>query len=119
MPNPRGWLKRESPLNGARLMAGTVPNTAIANKTIAKNKLAGGFFKTALADGTAAATDVTVAGMAVGDELVAVLSLSTKADIKTLENRTSEYTVGAGKLVKAAGADETNNQLIIMYLDLT
>lgn len=119
MPNPRGWLKRQSPLNGARLMAGTVPNTAIANKSIAKNKLAGGFFKTALVDGTAAATDVTVAGMAVGDELVAVLALTTKAAIATMANRTAEYAIGAGKLVKAAGTDESDNQLIILYLDLT
>lgn len=119
MPNPRGWLKRQSPLNGARLMAGTVPNTAIANNTIAKNKLAGGFFKTALADGTAAATDVTVAGMAVGDELVAVLALTTKAAISTMANRTSEYAIGAGKLTKADGTDETGNQLLIIYLDLT
>ena len=107
--NPRGFLRTWSRLDGGN----------VRKNSITKDKLAGGFLKTTLADGTAAETDVTVTGMAVGDELVAVLSLSTKADIETLENRTSEYTVGAGKLVKAAGTDETNNQLIIIYLDLT
>lgn len=93
--------------------------TKFKNQEVAKGNLAGGFMKTALADGTGQATDVTVAGMAVGDELVAVLSLTTKAAITTMTNRTSEYAIGAGKLVKAAGTVETGNQLIIIYLDLT
>ena len=36
-----------------------------------------------------------------------------------MADRTSEYAVGAGKIVKAAGTDETDNQLIIEWLDLT
>lgn len=109
MPNPRGFLRRWSSFHGKNLLTKSVPKTA----------LAGGFLKTALADGTAAKADVTVTGMAVGDELVAVLALATKASIATMTNKTSEYAVGAGKLVKAAGTDESNNQLIIIYLDLT
>ena len=57
--------------------------------------------------------------MAVGDELVSVLALATKAAITSLADRTSEYVVGAGKLVKAAGENETSNQLIIVWNDLT
>lgn len=109
MPNPRGFLRRWSSFHGKNLLPKSVPKTA----------LVGGFLKTAIADGTAAKTDVTVTGMAVGDELVAVLALTTKADIATMANRTSEYAIGAGKLTKADGTDETGNQLLIIYLDLT
>lgn len=79
----------------------------------------GSALKVALANGTAAATDVTVSGMAVGDVLVAVLSFTTAAAIASVANRTAEYAIGAGKLVKAAGTNETNNQLLILYWDLT
>jgi hypothetical protein len=93
--------------------------TKFRNQEVAKSNLAGGFMKSRLADGTAVKTDVTVAGMAVGDELIAVLALTTKASIATMTDRTSEYVIGNGKLVKAAGTDESDNQLIILYLDLT
>jgi hypothetical protein len=75
--------------------------------------------KHVLKDGTAAATDVTVTGMAVGDELISVHAQATKASVGTITDRTSEYAVGAGKLVKAAGTDESSNQLDIWYWDRT
>lgn len=81
--------------------------------------LKAGVLKIVLADGTASAMDVTVTGMAVGDELVMVESFTTKASIASCVDRTSEYAVGAGKLVKAAGTDETGNLLRITYLDRT
>ena len=96
-----------------------IGSSALQADSVLKTKLAGGFCKKTLVDGTAAATDVTVTGMAVGDELVSVLALTTKAAITSMADRTSEYAVGAGKLVKAAGTDETDNQLIIEWLDLT
>ena len=84
------------------------------------NKLrSGGLSKISFADGTASATDVAVPGMALGDELVCVMSFATKAAIGTLADRTSEYAVGTGELVKAAGTDETGNQLLIFWNDLT
>lgn len=84
------------------------------------NKLrSGGLSKISFADGTASATDVAVPGMAAGDELVCVMSFSTKAAIASVADRTSEYVVGAGELTKAAGTDETGNQLIIYWNDLT
>lgn len=94
-------------------------SSALQPASVLKTKLAGGFSKVTIADGTASATDVTVSGMAVGDELVSVLALATKAAITSLADRTSEYVVGAGKLVKAAGENETSNQLIIVWNDLT
>jgi hypothetical protein len=39
--------------------------------------------------------------------------------VATITDRTSEYAVGAGKLVKAAGTDESDNQLDIWYWDRT
>lgn len=81
--------------------------------------LKAGVLKIVHADGTASATDVTVTGMAVGDELIAVESLTTKESIVSIAMRTSEYVVGAGKLVKAAGTNETGNLLRITYLDRT
>jgi hypothetical protein len=94
-------------------------SSGLQAKSVLKTKLAGGFSKVTIADGTAAATDVTVSGMAVGDELVSVLALTTKAAITSLADRTSEYVVGAGKLVKAAGTNETSNQLVVVWNDMT
>lgn len=94
-------------------------SSALQPGSVLKTKLAGGFSKRTVADGTAAATDVAVTGMAVGDEIVSVLAITTKAAITSMVDRTSEYTVGAGKLVKAAGTNETDNQLLIEWNDLT
>ena len=85
---------------------------------VTKGKLAGGFLKVSLIDG-AAAGDHTVTGMAVGDEIVSVIHISTKADIATMADITSEFTVAAGKATNAAGTDTTNDQLQIIWLDLT
>jgi hypothetical protein len=94
-------------------------SSGLQAKSVLKTKLAGGFSKVTIADGTAAATDVTVSCMSVGDELVSVLALTTKAAITSLADRTSEYVVGAGKLVKAAGTNETSNQLVVVWNDMT
>jgi hypothetical protein len=94
-------------------------SSALQPASVLKSKLSGGFSKLTVTDGTDSAVDVTVAGMALSDELVSVLALTTKAAIATLADRTSEYAVGAGVLTKAGGTDETSNQLIIVWNDLT
>ncbi len=99
--------------------AGAITATEIAAGAVTKAKLAGGFLKQTIVAGTNAAADVTVAAIAVGDELVSVFSLATAAAIATIADRTSEYVVAAGKLTKAAGTDDRNNALLITYLDLT
>lgn len=76
-----------------------------------------GALKVSLAAGTAAATDVPVTGMVAADTLVSVLSFATAAAIATVADRTAEYTSQAGGLDKAAGTNETNNQLIIIWYD--
>ncbi len=97
-----------------------VDSDEIADGAVDPVHLAGGFSKVTLADGTAAAADVTIAGMVVGDELVSVLSYTTKASIASVDERTSEYVVGAGVLTKAGGTDESApNQLVVTWNDLT
>lgn len=112
----------------ADLATGMADNVGIASSAgvhsikaagVTKDKLAGSFSKITFANGTAAATPVTIAGMVVGDELVAVMSFATAAVLATLNNRTSEYTVGAGVLGKAGGTNETGNQLIVFWNDIT
>jgi len=106
-------------VTASELANNAVDAAAIAAAAVTKTKLAGGFLKVALAAGTASGTDVTVAAIAVGDELVSVLSFATAAAIATVADRTAEYAIQAGGLDKTAGTNETSNQLVIIYLDLT
>lgn len=76
-----------------------------------------GLFQVVVAAGTNAGADVTVSGMVVGDSLLSVISVVVNTG--ALHDRTSEYVVAAGKLTKAAGTDERNNSLIIIYANLT
>jgi hypothetical protein len=76
-----------------------------------------GLPKVTLAAGTAAAANVTVTGMVAADTLISVLSFTTAASIASVADRTSEYVTGSGVLTKAAGTNETNNQLVIFWLD--
>jgi hypothetical protein len=78
-----------------------------------------GVLKVKLAAGTASSTPVTMSGMAVGDELVSIFSFTTAASIASVVDRTAEYTIGTGQLGKASGTNETGNELLIFYLDLT
>lgn len=79
-----------------------------------------GELKVSVAVGTAAAADVVIAGMAVGDEVVAVLAILTAAaGINTPQNRTAEYAVQAGGLNKPAGTNDAASDLIIIWRDLT
>ncbi len=71
--------------------------------------------KVSLADGTDAAVDVTVTGMKATSSLHSVIVVATKAAIATQTNKTAEYQPQAGGLNKAAGTDETNNQLVITW----
>jgi len=95
------------------------PADASLNVTPGGAKISAGVLAHVLKDGTAAATNVTVSGLAVGDELISVFSQATKASIATITDRTSEYAVGTGTLVKAAGTNETGNQLDVWYWDRT
>jgi hypothetical protein len=84
---------------------------------IGMSSIQAGALKVTLANGTASATDVAVTGMTATDELIFVGSFTTAAAIASLADRTSEYACGAVKLTKAAGTNETSNQLIIIWID--
>jgi hypothetical protein len=91
----------------------------IAPNSITNSMLAGGFMNVTLVAGGAAGNH-TVTGIATGDELVFVGHLSTAAAIATLADLTSEFTVSAADTINnAAGTDTTNDQLMVIWLDLT
>jgi len=101
------------------LQGDSITTAKVPASTVTKTKLVGGFSKVTLAAGTNSGANVTIAGIAVGDEVVAVLSFTTAAAIATVADRTAEYVAGAGVLTKAAGTDDRNNQLVVFWNDLT
>lgn len=106
-------------VGAANLAANAVETAKINANAVTGAKFSTGVIKVSVADGTAAAADVAIAAIAAADEIVAVLAFATKAAIATMNNRTSEYAAKAGGLTKAAGTDETNNQLLVIWVDKT
>lgn len=75
--------------------------------------------KVKLVDGGAAG-DFTVTGIAVGDSLVFVGEFATKAAIATLTDLTSEFSITAADTINnVGGTATTNDQLMVIYHDLT
>ena len=95
-----------------------IPTELLQDDAVTKAKFAGGVSKIAIIDGGAAG-DHTVTGIAVGDILVMVLHITTKAAIATMADLTSEFTVAAGKINNTDGTATTDDQLLIFYEDLT
>jgi len=106
------------PVEAGDIGVDVITATQIAADAVTKSEFAGGVFKSAIIDG-AAAGDHTVTGIAVGDTLVKVYHISTKAAIATMADLTSEFTVAAGKITNVAGTDTTNDQLLVLWEDLT
>lgn len=91
----------------------------VPDDSITKAKLAGGFLKSALVNGGAAG-NITVTGIATADELVMVLQFTTAASIATAALLTSEFTITATNTINnTGGTNTTNNQLLVLYIDLT
>lgn len=67
------------------------------------------------------AANVTIAGMAVGDELVGVIVFTTKAAIASLVLRPAgDFVPGAGIMVSTANkVNNTNNQYLVTWIDHT
>lgn len=61
----------------------------------------------------------TLAAIAVGDEILTVLHVSTAASIATAADLTSEFSAGAGLINNAAGTDTSNDQLWVSWIDHT
>lgn len=90
-------------------------NLNVGKLSVNKVKVQEGKVTIALEAGTSSGTDVPVAGMTTSDVLISVLSFTTASAIAAIADRTSEYTVGDGKLVKSDGTSEVGNLLLIMY----
>lgn len=103
---------------------GEVIGTAnIEDDAITKAKLAGGFLKVELLagqDGGSDPTYTTTKGFAVGDEIVFVGHFTTAAAIATLADVTADFTVtGANELTDGGPTDYSNDQLLVIAIDLT
>lgn len=112
-----------------------VPSLAVDNATlqmvadtlsvkaagITKTKLAGGFSHLTVQDGEdeTSTNQITCAGMAVGDEVVAVIVLTTKAAIVTAGAHAGTLTAASGKITPGTKANNTGNQYLIFWNDLT
>jgi hypothetical protein len=116
-------------ISHADLQADAVQSDVVKNKNIltaALNdaavtgpKFGTGIVNLELLAGTNAAADVTLAAMAATDEIAKVIALTNTASIATAADRTSEYVAGAGKMTKAAGTDERNNSLLVLWIKHT
>lgn len=98
-----------------------VTTAKIAAAAVTKAKLAGGFSKVSVVDGEDETTthQITVTGMAVGDEVVAVMVLTTKASIATLAAHAGTLTAASGKITPGTEVNNTNNQYLVFWTDLT
>lgn len=93
----------------------------IAAAAVTKTKLAGGFAKCSVVDGEdeTSTNQITVTGMAVGDEVVAVLVFTAKAAIVTLAAHAGTLTAAAGKITPGTKVNNTGNQYVVIWNDLT
>lgn len=98
---------------------GTVDTAQLADDSVTKAKLAGGFMNVTLVAGGSAG-DHTVTGIATGDEIVFVGHFSTAAAIATLADLSGEFSVtGADTINNGGGTDTSSDQLMVMWMDLT
>jgi hypothetical protein len=102
--------------------SGLTANAAVligAGFGVGQANLPSGFLNVSLVAGGAAG-NITVTGIAVGDELVSVLQFTTAASIATLANRTSEYSVTAPNVINnTGGTASTGDQLLVIWVDRT
>lgn len=62
---------------------------------------------------------ITVSGMAVGDEVVSVLVYATAASIATAAAHAGTFTAAAGKITPGTEVNNTNNQYLVIWNDRT
>jgi len=98
-----------------------VGSAQIAAAAVLKTKLAGGFSKCSVVAGEneTVTHQITVTGMAAGDEVVAVIVLTTAASIATLAAHAGTFTAAAGKITPGTEVNNTGNQYLVFWNDLT
>lgn len=95
----------------------------IAPNSITKTMLSGGFLKVSLVDGQneTSGPDLTytLTGAALGDEIAAVIHLTTKAAIATAVVLTGYTITGTDEMTSGSAVDLSSDQLMVFWLDLT
>ncbi len=95
----------------------------VAPNSITRTMLAGGFMKVSLVDGQneTSGPDLTytLTGAAVGDEIVAVVHLTTKAAIATAAILTGYTITATDEMSSGSAVDLSSDQLMVFWLDLT
>jgi len=106
------------------LATDAVESAKIKGAAVTKAKLAGGFAHVDVVAGVneTVTPSIAVSGIAVGDELIAVIVfVTTDAVLATMTKRANaDFTIAAGALsVGANAANNTDNQYLIIWNDLT
>lgn len=101
------------------LWFGSMPKNSIAALLDNMKPLVGQVKIAVIAGG--AAGNHTVTGIAVGDELIAVLRMiGAGTDVTDVAELASEFTVSAANTINnTGGTDTTGSKLVVAYLDLT
>src|ERR1700694_472329 len=98
---------------------GAIPTADLAPAAVTKGKLAGGFSHVDIVAGVdeTGTPSIAVTGIAVGDELVAVIVLASAASIATATKRANaDFTIAADALTVAAhAANNAANQYLIFW----
>lgn len=106
-------------VGAAQIAANAVVTAKILNANVTKTKLAGGFAHDDIIAGVdeTMVAEITVAGMAVGDELVSVIVWAAGVPTKRAN---ADFTVAGGKLsVVANAANNAANKYEVVWNDLT
>lgn len=109
--------------SGVASVGGSVTTAELDANSVTGAKIATGFLDVYSADGQDETGDATytVTGVAVGDTVEAVLFLSTKASVATVDVLApAGFTVtGANEITAGTPVDRSNDQLIFFVLDKT
>jgi hypothetical protein len=100
---------------------GCVKETDLAAGAVTKTKMGTGILKVSLVTGEdeTSTHQITCTGMAAGDEVVQVLVLTTAASIATMAVHAGVFTAAAAKITPGTEVNNTNNQYLIFWNDLT
>ena len=121
VPSPAAGALGAGTVGENNLAAGAVTAAKIGAGAVSGANLATAFLKVTVQAGEneTSTNQITCNGMAVGDEVVAVLVLTTAASIATLAAHAGTFTAAAGKITPGTKVDNTNNQYVILWIDKT
>lgn len=95
----------------------------IATGSVTGAKLGTGWLKVSLVDGQDETTGpdltYTLTGAALGDEVVSVIHITTKASIATMAVLTGYTITGANELSSGSAVDLSSDQLMVTWIDHT